>query len=290
MRLSLMMFSFVSKRFKLSGASKLMDITPIITFEALQEKFLPTKISFNNMSKFEEPEQNLSVGGARVVANRMIPAVQNGIDFMMFPTDGHSLHMIVYEVVKEASKIDLNISLSTRPKGYLTYSYCHDLNDEEIDKAGFPSDGIGQFLIRDKGTERTRMIIQIKNPLLPPLSPVAPEYCQLYSEMIATYKLNTKKYVDYNDTVYGALTDGYNWSFARLQRLPAERGDSRLHIEAVEDTLCLLTKSPALPTTQTIKCIQYLMFMMHEKVLRELSSRPQAAPTPVSESPAGGAI
>ena len=290
MRLSLMMFSFVSKRFKLSSAPKLMDTTPITTFEALQGKFLPTKISFQTVSKFEEPEQNLSVGGARVVANRMIPVVQDGIDVMMNPTEGHLLHMVVYEAVKEASKIDPNKSFTTRPNGFLTCSYFSALNDEEIDEDSFPSDGIGQVLIRDKGTERTRMVIHVRNPLSPALR-VTPAYCQLYSEMVATYKLNSMKVINYNDTVYGALTDGYNWSFARLQRLPAEQGDSeaRLHIEPLEETLCLLTRDSALPTTQTIKCIQYLMFMMHEKVLRKLSSRPQAAPTPVSESPAGGA-
>ena len=286
-----MMFSFVPKRFKLSSSPKFMDTTPITTFEALQDKFLPTKISFQTVSKFEEPEQNLSVGGARVVANRLIPSVQDGIDILMNPTEGHSIHMVVYEAVKEASKIDPNISITTRPNGFLTCSYFSGLNDEEIDEDSFPSDGVGQFLIRDKGTERTRMIIHVRNPLSPALR-VTPDYCQLYSEMIATYKLNSIKDFNYNDTVYGALTDGYNWSFVRLQRLPAEQGDSepRLHIEPLEETLYLLTKDSALPTTQTIKCIQYLMFMMHEKVLRELSTRPLDATIPASESSSAGAF
>ena len=129
-----------------------------------------------------------------------------------------------------------------------------------------------EFVIFDgrksKENSLIRTVIQVKDNVSW-LNPLKGDHFQLFAEMIASYKHNLSVKSDYNGTIFGALTDGFKWAFARIQRSVMDDKES-FHIEYSSYTVELMSATPsfgAAASATSFECLQHIVYILHSDLL-----------------------
>ena len=122
------------------------------------------------------------------------------------------------------------------------------------------------------GYSLIRTIVIVKNnvPLISTVDSVDEAHTQLFSELIASYKHNLAIDSGYNGTVYGALTDAYNWVFARVHRSVVDEQES-YHIQWTNRGSHIMdgpwrefSRSAA---PYSFECLQHIIYILHSDLL-----------------------
>ena len=112
-------------------------------------------------------------------------------------------------------------------------------------------------------------VIEVKDDVSMLGSAVGESHCQLFAEIIASYKYNLAIDSGYNGSIHGALTDGFDWIFARVHRSVVNETEDTYHIVYSHLPISLIQRRGAFSnfgnasTVDSLKCLQYLVYICY---------------------------
>ena len=112
-------------------------------------------------------------------------------------------------------------------------------------------------------------VIEVKDDVSMLGSAVGESHCQLFAEIIASYKYNLAIDSGYNGSIQGALTDGFDWIFARVHRSVVNETEDTYHIVYSHLPISLIQRRGAFSnfgnasTVDSLKCLQYLVYICY---------------------------
>ena len=114
-----------------------------------------------------------------------------------------------------------------------------------------------------------RTVIEVKEIVAGLTGSIDEAHIQLFAELIASYKHNLAVDPGYNGTVHGALTDAYNWVFARLHKSVVNEKET-YHVEYFTHAVTLMVSSSTFRDAAhitTVECLQHIVYMLHYDLL-----------------------
>lgn len=127
----------------------------------------------------------------------------------------------------------------------------------------------------DSSQSLIRTVIEVKDYVQVTYKHPDSAHCQLFAELTASYKHNLKVKPDYCGTVYGALTDGFCWMFARINRSMLN-GEESFNIQYSECSRSFMLRDGdhfwKAPTAYSLECLQHIVYMLHSDLLADQCS------------------